>query len=231
MRRKKGEISSETKLECAKLVVNGDIGAKALAHQRGFNEQRVRYWTALYKAHGESAFENTGVNNVYPPELKLAAVHEYLNGDGSLEIIAAKYKLSTDGLLHNWVKMYNDGKDFKHEMSGGSRMTTSRKTTKEERVEIVKHCLENNCNYGSTAKKYNVSYQQVYNWAKRYIEFGEAGLEDRRGKRKVDQEPRSEVEKLQIELEQLKHKLYMAEMERDLLKKVRELERKDLYRK
>ena len=33
------------------------------------------------------------------------------------------------------------------------------------------------------------------------------------------------------ELEQLKHKLYMTEMERDLLKKVKELERKDFYRK
>lgn len=110
-------------------------------------------------------------------------------------------------------------------------MITSRKTTKEERVQIVKECLSNGCNYGKTAIKHNVSYQQVYSWVKRFKEFGEAGLEDRRGRRKVDQEPRSEIEKLQIEVEQLKHKLYMAEMERDLLKKVKELERKDLYRK
>ena len=49
-------------------------------------------------------------------------------------------------------------------------------------------------------------------------EMGEAGLEDRRGKRKKDQVPRTELEKAQIEIEQLKHKLYLAEMERDLLK-------------
>ena len=110
-------------------------------------------------------------------------------------------------------------------------MTTSRKTTKEERIKIVRECLENGSKYGESAIKHNVSYQQVYGWVKRFKELGESGLEDRRGRRKVDQEPRSEIEKLQIENERLKHELYMMKMERDLLKKVKELERKDLYRK
>jgi len=110
-------------------------------------------------------------------------------------------------------------------------MKTSRTTTKEERIKIVKECIANGCNYGEAAIKHNVSYQQVYGWVKRFRELGEAGLEDRRGKRKVDQEPRSEIEKLQIENERLKHELYIMKMERDLLKKVKELERKDLYRK
>ena len=110
-------------------------------------------------------------------------------------------------------------------------MKTSRNTTKEERIQIVKECLANDCNYGESAIKHNVSYQQVYGWVKRFKELGEAGLEDRRGRRKVDQEPRSELETLQIENEKLKHELLMTKMERDLLKKVKELERKDLYRK
>ena len=49
--------------------------------------------------------------------------------------------------------------------------------------------------------------------------WGEAGLEDRRGKRKRDQTPRTELEKAQIEIEQLKRKLYIAEMENGLRKK------------
>ena len=110
-------------------------------------------------------------------------------------------------------------------------MKTSRETTYEERVKIVRDCLANGKNYGEIAVKYNVSYQQVYGWVKRYTELGETGLEDRRGRRKVSQTPRSEIEKLQIENERLKHELYMMKMERDLLKKVSELERKDLYRK
>ena len=164
-------------------------------------------------------------------ELKIQAVNDYLNGKGSYETIAAKYCLRSEEQLRQWVRMYNNGEDFLRKMSGGSRMTTSRRTTKEERIQIVKDCLANGGNYGETAIKHNVSYQQVYGWVKRYKELGDAGLEDRRGRRKADQKPRSEIEKLQIENERLKHELYMMKMERDLLKKVKELERKDLYRK
>lgn len=110
-------------------------------------------------------------------------------------------------------------------------MTTSRKTTKEERIRIVKECLAQDHNYGETDITHNVSYQQVYGWVKRYKELGEADLEDRRGQRKVDQEPRSEVEELQIKLAQLEHELTMTRMERDLLKKAEELQRKERYRK
>ena len=79
--------------------------------------------------------------------------------------------------------------------------------------------------------KITQDYQQVRTWTLRFEEMGEAGLEDRRGKRKKNQAPRTELEKAQIEIEQLKHKLYLAEMERDLLKKLDEIERRDAFRK
>ena len=97
-------------------------------------------------------------------------------------------------------------------------MKQGRDTTKEERLEIVKDCLMSGKNYGEMALKYKVSYQQVRTWTLRFEELGEARLEDRRGQRKKDQTPRTELEKAQIEIERLKHQLYMAEMERDLLK-------------
>ncbi len=106
-------------------------------------------------------------------------------------------------------------------------MRTSRKTTQEERLKIAKECLESGKDYGRIAIKYQVSYQQVRTWTLRYEEQGEAGLEDRRGQRKKDQTPRTELEKAQIEIERLKHALYLAEMERDLLKKLEEVERRE----
>ena len=110
-------------------------------------------------------------------------------------------------------------------------MKQGRDTTQEERIQIVKDCLASGKNYSKMALKYNVSYQQARTWTLRFEEMGEAGLEDRRGKRKKDQVPRTELEKAQIEIEQLKHKLYLAEMERDLLKKLDEIERRDAFRK
>lgn len=110
-------------------------------------------------------------------------------------------------------------------------MRQTRSTTQEERIQIARECIASGKNYGELAIKYNVSYQQVRTWTLRFEELGAAGLEDRRGKRKKDQTPRTELEKAQIEIEQLKHKLYLAEMERDLLKKLDEMERRDAYRK
>ena len=73
-----------------------------------------------------------------------------------------------------------------------------------------------------------VSRSQARTWTLKYRETGESGLEDRRGKRKHEQEPRSELEQMQIRIAQLEHQLYIAEMENHLLKKLKEVERRNL---
>ena len=231
MGRKGVKIPAETKLKYAKMCFENKISKTEAAQQLGVDRSAVRAWVCRYRENGELAFLDTGRNHVYSNELRLEAVCSYLNGEGSLSTVSAKYGLRSTRQLRAWIKMYNNGENFSRNMSGGSRMTTSRKTTKEERIKIVRECLENGSKYGESAIKHNVSYQQVYGWVKRYKELGEAGLEDRRGKRKVNQAPRSEVEELKIKMAQLEHELYMTKMERDLLKKVKELERKELYRK
>ena len=110
-------------------------------------------------------------------------------------------------------------------------MKQGRETTQEERIQIVRECIAGGKNYGEMALKYQVSYQQVRTWTLRFEKMGEAGLEDRRGRRKKDQLPRTALEQAQAEIEQLKHKLYLAEMERDLLKKLSEVERRDASQK
>ncbi len=63
-----------------------------------------------------------------------------------------------------------------------------RKTTIDERKEIVNHCIEHNRNYKETAALYNVSYSQVYSWVKKHDNDGEEGLIDKRGHHKLDDE-------------------------------------------
>lgn len=110
-------------------------------------------------------------------------------------------------------------------------MKPRRETTAEERVQIARECIATGKNYGEIALKYQVSYQQVRTWTLRFEKMGEAGLQDRRGQRKKDQTPRTELEQAQIEIEQLKHKLYLAEMENALLKKLDEVERREASQK
>ena len=99
-----------------------------------------------------------------------------------------------------------------------------KKTTKEERQEIVQYCLEHGKDYKETAARYEISYSQIYQWVRHYEENGEAGLEDRRGKRKSDEEV-DELERLRRENLRLKAKLQESERLNLLLKKVKEFER------
>ena len=98
-----------------------------------------------------------------------------------------------------------------------------RKTTLEERKEIVEYCISHNNDYKGTASRYDVSYSQVYTWVKKYREIGETGLEDKRGHHKSDDEV-GELERLRRENLRLKRQLEEKDMLCELLKKVKEFE-------
>lgn len=58
---------------------------------------------------------------------------------------------------------YNGHEKLKASRTGGtSIITKGRKTTYEERVEIVKYCIEYEMDYAQIAEKYQISYQQIY---------------------------------------------------------------------
>ena len=101
----------------------------------------------------------------------------------------------------------------------------SRKTTYEERIEIVNYCLEHGKNYKDAAELFNVSYTQVYQWVNKYKEDGKEGLKDKRGKRKKE-EQLSEIEQLQRKVKILERQIKEKEMENEVLKKVQEIERR-----
>lgn len=159
---------------------------------------------------------------VYSESLKKAAVEDCANHGLSLSEAAAKYGVSNPSVVYNWLKMYNNHVEFKD--GGNGRMVKGRKTSLEERVEIVSYCIANNRDYYKTIEQYGVSYQQIYSWVGRYEKEGAQGLFDRRGKRK-DEASMSEVEKLRVQLKLKEAENLKLQMENDLLKKLAELER------
>ena len=104
-------------------------------------------------------------------------------------------------------------------------MAYTRKYTVEERVQIVKEHLEEGKSVSELAKEHDLGYHLVYDWVKKYKAKGVSGLEDRRGQRIAAQEPRTPEEELRVRIAQLERENYLLKLERDLLKKVKELER------
>lgn len=222
----KEKLKVEEKIDLIRRCQTGEMGKTEASRIAGVDLKTIYHWLARYEAEGESGFMAYSRNRVYTPETKLNAVRDYLSGKGSQLEICKKYKIRNTHCLQGWIKVYNAHGDFSSRKysGGGSYMKQGRTTTQEERVQIAKECIASGKNYGEIAQKYQVSYQQVRTWTLRFEELGEAGLEDRRGRRKKDQTPRTELEEAQIEIEQLKHKLYLAEMENTLLKKLNEIE-------
>jgi len=230
---KKQKLSPEEKEKLIQRCLDREFGVCEASRLAGVSHSTFRQWIAKYNAEGIEGFLPQERNRAYSAETKLKAVQDYLSGGGSIIDICQKYKIRDTHSLRSWIKMYNAHGDFNSVKfsGGGSYMKQRRDTTQEERIQIAKECYASGKNYGEMALKYNVSYQQARTWTLRYEELGVAGLEDRRGKRKKDQMPRTELEKAQIEIERLKHELHKAEMERDLLKKLDEVVRRDVYRK
>ena len=166
----------------------------------------------------------THKNKKYSVELKMQAVQSYQNGEGSLREICRKYGISDKHVLQDWIMWYNGHREYKERSSakGEIYMTKGRKTTQEERAEIVAFCIEHNYDYGLTVETYNVSYQQVYAWVRKYEEGGVDKLRDNRGRTKQVEEM-TEVEKLKAEMKILEAKNRQLEIENEFIKKLQEL--------
>ena len=104
-------------------------------------------------------------------------------------------------------------------------MTKGRKTSFEERVEIVQYCINHERNYAETSEKYHISYQQARSYTIKYETGGVEALRDKRGKRKM-QDEMSELERLRAENKILRAEKKRAEMEASFLKKLSEIERR-----
>ena len=223
---KKQKILYEVKVKAVEDYLSGEISIQEIANQLQISRFSIEEWIRKYRAFGANGLKSDIKNKYYPPDIKLQAVTDYINKKGSLYEICIRYKISSHSVLQNWIKQYNGHKIFKsHRNQGDKIMTNGRKTTYEERVEIVSFCIANANDYNLTANKYSVSYQQVYTWVKKYKNNGYDALVDRRGKNKTFEEL-SESEKFAAQLKLLEAENRRLKMENDFLKKLEEIERR-----
>ena len=226
---RKARYSKELKLEIVKRYLNGESPV-SLANEYGLSTSgkvRIWRWGNKYRTLGEKAFEETTTNKYYSKEFKIKVIEEYFSGLNSYVGLANKYNISTPEIVRGWVLRYNNGIEITDYNPKGDVYTMkSRKTSFEERLEIVKYVLDNNNDYKGATDKYGVPYANVYNWVKKYLEHGETGLRDSRGRTSSNTTKKElTVEEQQaLEIESLKEKIKRLELHNELLKKKMEYE-------
>ncbi len=230
---RKSKYTIEEKVQAVLDYKSGKRGVSQICNDLGIHKvgTDLYHWVDVYDKYGEVGLLPKDRNQTYSKEFKMKVVQEYLNGKGSILDLSIKYDISSKSTLSKWINQYNSHEEIKdYNPKGDVYMTKSRKTTLEERIEIVQYCLDHNKQYKLAAEAFDVSYTQVYQWVKKYEEFGEDGLSDKRGKRKEESEL-SELEKLQRENERLKRQLELKERENIILKKLKEVERRRYFPK
>ena len=189
----KRRVIEEKQIEIIRLISMKKMKYAEGAKLAGVSVKVLREWVLRYKYHGEDSLRTVEKDGSRPPELKERAVMDYLSGSGSLMIIAAKYGVRSNSTIERWVRVYQAGGKFRTPQTGGTYVRKGRRTTASERLQIVLDCLDSGKNYTAMVEKYKVSYQQVWNWTLKYLENGAAGLEDRRGRRRENPQPQTEL--------------------------------------
>ncbi|MBU3107475.1 helix-turn-helix domain-containing protein [Clostridium gasigenes] len=220
---RKSKTSPEIKIQVVEEYLTGKNSLAQIAYRLEVNPCTVDAWVRKYKILGPQWLIIESRNTYYPPEIKMQAIADFLNAKGSLREICIRHNISSHSVLQQWIKQYNSDKTITScDTKGAAIMNTGRKTTYEERMEIVTFCIANANDYKLTSNEYKVSYQQVYGWVKKYEKNDFDELVDRRGKHKTLEELNDSEKQLKL-LESENRRL---KMENDFLKKLKEIERR-----
>lgn len=223
------KYTTDQKVQACEDFLSGKHSAIEIAHKLNMGKEgrfSIYRWINRYRVYGSKCFVHHPHNATYTKELKEAAIQEYLAGKGSAEDLSIKYNILSPSRLRKWILMYTDGKEMKdYRPKPEVYVAQRKKTTAEERKQMVEYCLEHNKDYKGTASIYGVSYSQIFNWIRKYLKDGEDGLQDNRGHSKPVEEL-SEFEQQKRTIEKLERKNKELQMELELLKKLEELERR-----
>lgn len=216
----------EQKYKAIQMLTNEGFTWHEVCEKYQISPHTLNQWRKKYETQGTQGLKESNSWTSYSSMLKEAAVHDFLNEGLSKEAIVLKYQISSRSVLSRWIRQYTSHSELKDTGKGLSKtMTKGRKTTAEERIEIAQNCLANGRNYQATAEKFEVSYQQVYSWVKKFEADGMEGLNDRRGRTKPTAEL-TEEEKLKLRMQQMEREMERLRVENAFLKKLEEIERR-----
>ena len=215
-------LSFEEKIKACELYDQGYGSQQSISDEFGISRSGFRSMYSKYKNHGSESLKMQTKHQTYTKEFKEKVIESYNNGEGSYRELAVKYGIYNHSVITRWVLGYNNSNKTTYSGTGGVTIM-ARKTTLEERIKIIGYLIDNDIDYNQTSTHFNVSYQQVYTWYKKYQKLGVDGLVDNRGVKKQENEL-SEIELLRRENARLKRELELSKAAEMVLKKKRELE-------
>ena len=168
---RKSKISNELRIELVKKILKGKETIQNLAKEYDVAKSSLMTWKKKYLELGEKSIMVDEKNKHYTRETRIKAVKSYLNNEGSLFEICKKYGITSVSVLNYWIRDYKKSVD-----ENGNYKIFKKHIRKsvESKIEAVTNL---------TTQKFDISYQQIYSWVKKYEAGGAEALIDNRGKR------------------------------------------------
>lgn len=222
--------STIEKLQLMSDFQDSDYSLVVYSDYHNVRSANMRKWIQQFLRAGLAGVRRPGHNQRYSRELKIAACKDYLAGTLSNKEILAKYQIRNISQLHQWIIRYNSNK-FKVTNQTGKRVRKmGRKVSFDEKKQIVQWLLDHDHNYQAAADKYNVSYQRVYSWVRKYQKNQDwQALKDNRGRNK-GKAPTTELERLRKRVRELEARDREKEVQIAFAKKLIEIRNREVHR-
>lgn len=100
------KLTREQKIEIYEKRKSGKT-IQELSKEYRIRTDNIRYLIRLIDRHGNQVLRKDK-NNYYSPALKEEIINKVLLENHSIKFTAIEYGLSSAGMLHNWIKSYNE---------------------------------------------------------------------------------------------------------------------------
>ena len=226
-------IVSYSTIEKLKLLHDyqkSDYGLTVYSDYHGVRPATMSKWIKQFLLAGLAGLIRPKHNQKYSLETKLTAVKAYLSGKYTNQAILRQYQIRNISQLHQWVISYNNDKLRVNQTTRKRVRKMGRKVTFDEKRQIVRWTIEHNNNYKAAAEKYDISYQRVYSWVRKYrVNSDWEVLKDNRGRNK-GKEPTNELEKLRKRVRELEARDCERELQIAFAKKLVEIRNREVKR-
>lgn len=201
-----GTYSTTEKLRLLSNYQDSDYSLGVYADYHQVRTSSLNRWIKQFLTAGLAGLIRPEHNHRYTLQTKRSAVKAYLSGTLSGQAILNRYQIRSLSQLHQWIVRYNSGQLSVAYATRKRARKVGRKVTFEEKRQITQWTIDHEYNYQAAAEKFNVSYQRVYSWVRKYQRTHDwESLQDNRDRHK-SKTPTNEVERLRQEVRQLKAK-------------------------
>lgn len=223
---KRSKYTAEEKYKILIDYENGIGAIQKICNKYKISSSTFHEWRYKYEKYGIDGLNESKKYKKYSKELKEQAIQDYLSGKYSQMEVSKKYGLPDRSVFKLWLNKYNGHREKIRTPKGMKQsMTKGRSVALNEKLEIVQYCIDNKNNYKEAADSYQVSYNQVYQWVRKYECGGENALQDTRGRKKSEAELTPE-DRIKLEMKKLEAENERLRAENAFLKKLEEVERR-----